>query len=95
MGLTECQFLQGAIRRLGEEDEDEDNLEREPADVDEEPLPRNAVEPDGVDVRREEAGAAAEELEEGDTARAEVEGVELDEVGCSRLVSTNFSRLSR
>ena len=45
------------------------------------------VDADGVDELVEETGGAAPPLEDGDTLRTRVEGEELDEVRCARIVS--------
>lgn len=83
----ERQLLERAPVRLGEEEPDKDNLEREPDAVEDEVAPPLVGETDGVDKGREEVGQAAEELEEGDAARAQGVGPHLDEVGCGERLS--------
>jgi len=79
-GLTEGELLEGAAKGLGEEEVDEDDLEREPAAVRDEVSPADIVETDGVDKGGEEAGQAAKELEGGDSVGALGEGPHLNHV---------------
>lgn len=83
-GLTEGELLERAIRRLGEEEPDDADLEEEEDAVGDVVLPPGVRDPDRVDELVEEAGRAAPPLEDGDTLRARVVWEELDEVCCSR-----------
>lgn len=85
-GLTEGQLLQGPVRGLWEEEPDETDLEGQPAAVGDQPLPADIVQTDRVDKGGEEAGHAAEQLEDGDAARALGVGPQLDEVGVGERV---------
>ncbi len=78
---TKSQLLQGAAKGLGEHEVDEADLKGEPAAVRDEVLPAGALEADGVDKGGEEAGEAAEQLEDGDTAGALGVGPDFDHVG--------------
>lgn len=87
MELTECQLLQRAVRRLGEQEPYKYHLVRQPRYVHDEPLPRDVFEADGVDEGGEEAGEAAEELEDSDTAGALHVGPYFDHVGWRNLLA--------
>jgi hypothetical protein len=61
--LTERQFLQGSVVRLGKHEIDEDNFKAQKTYKDNQVLPGNCVQGDGVDEGREESSTLAEELE--------------------------------
>lgn len=90
---TKGQLLERAARRLGPQEVDAADLKGQPDAVADEVLPLGVRQADGVDEGVEEAGAAPEQLEDGDAARAHGEGEELDEEGCQRIVSEHVDRL--
>ena len=92
--LTEGEFLERAVRRLREQEPHEDDLVGQPRDVHDEPLPRDVLEADWVDEGGEEAREAAEELEDGDAARALHVRPYFDHVGWV-LVSLVFTQSRR
>ena len=71
---------------LGVEDEDEAELEEDPADVDSHVLPANGLEGNGVDVGGEEASQFAENLLDSDTHSPLGIREEFHKVGCRMLV---------
>lgn len=79
--LTEGKLLEGAAGGLGPQEVDHKGLDDDPAAVDEEELPADVTEADGVDVGSEELRRLAEELENGDAAGALGVREDLDQVG--------------
>lgn len=79
MKLTECQLLQGPSCRFREHEPDKADFEGEPAAVRDEVLPADVADTDWIDEGREEAGAAAEKLENCNAAASFGVGEELDE----------------
>jgi len=77
--LTECQLFQRPSRRLREHEPDKTDFEGEPAAVRDEVLPADVADTDWVDEGCEEAGAAAEKLENCYATASFGVGEELDE----------------
>lgn len=80
-GRTEGELLKGLARGFGEEEVDEDDLEREEDNVGDVVFPAGIADTDGVDELVEEAGATTPPLEDGDTLSTNVVGEDLDQVG--------------
>ncbi len=79
--LTEGELLERAAGGLGPQEVDHEGLDDDPAAVDEEELPADIAEADGVDVGSEELRRLAEELEDGDAAGALGVREDFDQVG--------------
>src|SRR5690554_1430743 len=79
--LTEGELLEGAAAGLGVQEEDDDELEEDPAAVDGEVLPLEGVERDGVNVGGEEARELSENLLHTDATAALGIRPELDKIG--------------
>jgi hypothetical protein len=79
--LTERQLLEGTALGFGEEEENDHNLKGQPAGVNNQPAPLDALKAYGVHVGGEESGSTAVELEPRDTAGTIKVGEDLDEVG--------------
>lgn len=94
MEHTERQFLQGSVVRLGEYEIDEGNFKAQKTDKDNQVLPGNCVQGDGVDESREESSTLAEELEPRNTLGTHVVREELNEIGVGKsIVSEGVSEL--
>lgn len=89
MTLTEGKLLERAVVGLGVKEEDNDELESDPAAVDGQEAPLDGGDGDRVDVVGEETGKLAEDLLNTDTTRARGIGPELDKVGVSEGVVAN------
>ena len=81
IALTESQLLKGASICLRVEEEDEAELEEDPATVDGEEFPADGIERDRVDVGGEEAAELSENLLDSDTHSTLGVREEFDEVG--------------
>lgn len=82
--LTKGKLLKSTAGCLREHEEDKGNLKRDPAAVADEIAPRSVLQADGVDECGEEASAAAEKLEKGNTTRSVAERPDLHEIGCEK-----------
>lgn len=76
----EGELLERAARRFRVEQEDDAELEEDPAAVDGEVAPGERVQSNAVDIGREEARQLAEDLLHADAAASLRIGPELDEV---------------
>lgn len=68
--LTEGQLFQSSIRSLREEEPDKSYFKCKPAAVSNQPFPTNVLQTDRIHERREESSTTAEELKDGNAARA-------------------------
>ena len=83
---TESQLFERSAARLGVQEEDGAELEKDPATVDGQVLPLNGRKRNRVDVGREEPRELSKDLLDADAAAAMRVGPQLDEIGC-RLFS--------
>lgn len=79
---TECQFFQGTTARLRVQEEDNEELEKDPTAVDGEVLPREGIERNRVDIGGEETGKLAKDLLNTDATAAVGVWPELDQIRC-------------
>jgi hypothetical protein len=82
----ESKLLQRPARSFWPQEIDDGDLEAQEDDIGQQVLPFSVLHADRVHEGVEEAGAAAEQLEEGDTACSCGEWVELDQKGVSERV---------
>jgi hypothetical protein len=80
------ELLQRPASCLGPQEIDDDDFEAQEDDVGQQVLPLGVLHADRVDEGVEEAGAAAEQLEEGDAACSCGEWVKLDQKGVGERV---------